>query len=47
MSEEIPQTTLTETYNPRQKIFNKYIVFILICHSLGIKRQKSSDQLEI
>lgn len=30
MSEEIQQTTITETYNRRQKIFNKYIVFILI-----------------
>ena len=30
MSEEIPQTSLTETHNRRQKVFNKYIVFILI-----------------
>jgi hypothetical protein len=30
MSDEIQQTTITETYNRRQKIFNKYIVFILI-----------------
>ena len=30
MSEEIQQTTITETANRRQKIFNKYIVFILI-----------------
>lgn len=30
MSEEIQQTTITETNNRRQKIFNKYIVFILI-----------------
>jgi len=30
MSEEIQQTTITTTYNRRQKIFNKYIVFILI-----------------
>ncbi|PHS35554.1 MAG: hypothetical protein COB07_13065 [Sulfurovum sp.] len=30
MSEEIQQTTLTEPYNSRQKLFNKYIVFILI-----------------
>lgn len=30
MSEEIQQSTITETYNRRQKTFNRYIVFILI-----------------
>lgn len=30
MTEEIQKTTIPETYNRRQKIFNKYIVFILI-----------------
>jgi hypothetical protein len=30
MSEEMQQTTSSEPYNSRQKIFNKYIVFILI-----------------
>lgn len=30
MAEEIQKTTITQTYNRRQKIFNQYIVFILI-----------------
>jgi len=40
MSKEIQQTTLTETYDHRQKTFHKNIVFILSVDKETKKEQK-------